>query len=102
MLCAVRSTAARSHHRRYNSGMTTVAILGTGVVGQSLASGFIRHGFSVVFGTGHPGKQAEWTDPTLAQVAVKSYAEAASEAGLAVLAVKGTVATEVVRAAADA
>ena len=68
--------------------MKTVAILGSGLVGQTLAGGFGKHGYGVVIGTGHPEKK------------VTTYAEAAKAADLVVLAVKGTVAEGVVRGVA--
>ena len=77
----------------------TVAILGTGAVGQTLAAGFVKYGDRVEFGTQHPDKAIEWADPALAGTPVLSYAAAAGEADLVVLAVKGTAAEDVVRAA---
>ena len=36
---------------------TTIGIIGSGVVGQTLANGFIKHGYSVMVGTNTPGKR---------------------------------------------
>ena len=37
-----------------------VGILGSGVVGQVLGAGFLKHGHAVVLGTRSPAKLAEW------------------------------------------
>jgi len=43
--------------------MKTVAVLGSGIVGQTLAAGFLKHGYSVVIGTQNPGKKLDWLSP---------------------------------------
>jgi predicted dinucleotide-binding enzyme len=80
--------------------MKTVAILGSGEVGQKLASGFVKHGYQVHLATAHPDKKFEPRDSTLKGLRLMSYAEAAQAADLAVLATKGTAAENVVRALA--
>jgi len=35
-------------------------VLVSGVVGQTLSDGFLRHGYEVVRGTREPGKLADW------------------------------------------
>ena len=77
--------------------MKTVAILGSGVVGQTLAGGFSKHGYGVVMGTAHPDKKIEWKDAALAKIRITSYEDAAKSADAAVLATKGTVAEGVVK-----
>lgn len=70
-----------------------IAVLGTGMVGKTLAAGFQRVGHTVTVGTRDPEVTAgreEWTDVPLA-----TYAAAAAGADLVVLAVGGTVAEEV-------
>jgi predicted dinucleotide-binding enzyme len=37
-----------------------IGILGSGVVGQTLGSGFIKHGHQVKIGTGNPSKLNDW------------------------------------------
>jgi len=78
--------------------MKQVAILGTGMVGQTLAGGFVKHGYGVVMGTKRPEKELKWEIPTPPPVA--TYEKAARGADLIVLAVKGTVAEEVAKAIA--
>ena len=75
-----------------------VGILGSGDVAKVLASGFLKHGHEVLMGTRSPGKLADWAkqDP---KGRIGSFAEAAMFADLVVLAVKGAVAADALRAA---
>lgn len=79
--------------------MKKVAVLGSGTVGQVLADGFLRHGYSVVRGSRTPEKLAEWRAKAGAHAASASFADAVKGAELVVLAVKGTAAEDVVRLA---
>jgi predicted dinucleotide-binding enzyme len=78
-----------------------VGVLGSGDVAKALAGGFVKHGHQVVLGTRDPAKLANWIaqHPT-AQVG--SFADAAKLGELVVLAVKGTVAVDALRAAGAA
>jgi predicted dinucleotide-binding enzyme len=38
-----------------------VGIIGSGVVGQTLAAGFLKHGHQVEIGTRDPAKLKEWS-----------------------------------------
>lgn len=40
--------------------MKKVAVLGTGVVGDTLSNGFLQHGYEVVRGSRDPAKLEEW------------------------------------------
>jgi 8-hydroxy-5-deazaflavin:NADPH oxidoreductase len=75
-----------------------VGILGSGDVAKVLGSGFLRHGHDVMMGTRETSKLADWlaANPT---ATAGSFAETAGFADLVVLAVKGTAASEVLRAA---
>ena len=77
-----------------------VGILGSGVVAQALAAGFVKHGHRVMLGTRSPAKLAgqAWSAKE-SSVRIGSVADAASFADLGVLAVKGTAALDVLRAA---
>jgi predicted dinucleotide-binding enzyme len=77
--------------------MRRVAILGSGVVGQALAGGFLKHGYEVVVGTAHPDKKIEWKDAALNKIRVTTYEDAARSADAAELATKGTVTEEIVK-----
>lgn len=78
-----------------------IGILGSGDVGRTLAEGFMKHGHDVMLGSGTPGKLAEWADDH-PKGRVGSFADAAAFAELAVLAVKGTAALQVVKLARPA
>jgi len=78
-----------------------IGILGSGVVAQVLANGFLKYGHDVQLGTRSPDKLAEWKgkNPT---ARVGSFADAAAFGNLVVLAVKGTAASDAIRAAGPA
>ena len=72
-----------------------VAVLGSGSVGVALAQGFEKHGYQVVIGTKNPEKKTDWKGE------LTSFEKAAQQADLLVLAVKGGVAADVVKAVAQ-
>jgi predicted dinucleotide-binding enzyme len=72
--------------------MTRIAVLGSGIVGQTLADGFLKHGNEVMRGTREPSKLAEWKGKAGAKASVGTFAEAARYGRIIVLAVKGTAA----------
>jgi predicted dinucleotide-binding enzyme len=75
-----------------------IGILGSGEVAKTLASGFMKHDHEVMLGTRDAAKLAEWkAQNTGGQVG--SFAAAAQFGAAVVLAVKGTVALDVLRAA---
>jgi predicted dinucleotide-binding enzyme len=65
-----------------------VGIIGSGIVGQVLAGGFLTHGHEVVLGTRDRGKLAEWSR-SHSTARVGSFAEAARFGETLVLAVPG-------------
>ena len=75
-----------------------VGILGSGDVAKVLAGGFLKHGHEVLMGTRSPTKLADWAKQN-PRGRIGSFAEAAQFADLAVLAVKGSVAADALRAA---
>jgi predicted dinucleotide-binding enzyme len=74
-----------------------VGILGSGEVAQTLGAGFIKHGHTVMLGTRDAGKLTEWAKKSGARIG--SFEEAAAFGELVVLAVKGSAAEKVVKAA---
>ncbi|WP_437677343.1 NADPH-dependent F420 reductase [Sorangium sp. So ce131] len=76
--------------------MANIAVLGSGVVGETLAGGFLKHGHSVMRGTRDPSKLAGWKDGAGPKASVGTFAEAAKFGEIVVLAVKGTAAEEAV------
>ena len=82
--------------------MSMVAVLGSGVVGQVLSEGFLKHGHDVVRGTREPAKLEAWRAAAGSRASVATFADAARGADMVVLAVKGSAAEEVVRLAGPA
>ena len=75
-----------------------IGILGSGIVAQTLAAGFVKHGHEAMLGTRDAAKLAEWSAKNRG-VKLGGVAEAARFGEAVVLAVKGTAAAEVLRAA---
>ena len=73
-----------------------VGIIGSGVVGQTLAAGFLKHGHEVEIGTRDPVKLKDWSARNPG-AKVKSFAEVAAFGEVVVLAVAGEVAQEALR-----
>ena len=78
-----------------------VGILGSGDVAKSLASGLIKHGHQVMLGTRDAGKLKDFVAQHQG-AQVGSFADAAKFGELVVLAVKGTVALDALKAAGGA
>ena len=76
--------------------MKRIGILGSGIVGQTLANGFIKHGHEVMIGTGNAEKLADWQAATGEKGSTGSFSDAAAFGELVVLAVKGTAAEEAI------
>jgi hypothetical protein len=75
-----------------------VGIIGSGDVAKVLAKGFLKHGHDVVVGTRNTAKLADWAKQNPA-VRIGTFADTAKFGELLVLAVKGTVAADALRAA---
>jgi len=71
-----------------------IAVLGSGVVGQTLADGFLKHGYDVIRGSREPSKLASWKSGAGAKASVGTFGEAAKQGDIVVLAVKGGAAEE--------
>lgn len=76
--------------------MKRIAVLGSGVVGQVLADGFLKHGYQVMRGSREPQKLAEWQRGAGAHAHTGTFDEAAAYGELVVLALKGTAVESVV------
>jgi predicted dinucleotide-binding enzyme len=79
-----------------------VGVLGSGVVGQVLADGFLKHGDEVMRGSRDPAKLGQWKAGAGPKARTGTFEEAARFGDLAVLAVKGTAAEKVVKPCAAA
>ncbi|HEV2326889.1 MAG TPA: NAD(P)-binding domain-containing protein [Terracidiphilus sp.] len=75
-----------------------IGVLGSGTVAQTLAGGFLKHGHEVMMGTRDAAKLAEWRAKN-PKAHVGSFSDAAAFGEAVVLAVKGTAAPDVLRAA---
>ncbi|HEY1501560.1 MAG TPA: NAD(P)-binding domain-containing protein [Acidobacteriaceae bacterium] len=73
-----------------------VGVLGSGVVGQTLAAGFLKHGHEAMIGTREPSKMADWSKAN-PEARVGSPSEAAAFGEVIILAVKGGAAAEALR-----
>ena len=78
--------------------MNKVGVIGSGVVGQVLADGFLKHGYDVMRGSREPAKLGAWKTGAGERASTGTFAEAARHGGIVVLAVKGTAASSVVDA----
>jgi predicted dinucleotide-binding enzyme len=79
---------------------TKIGIIGSGIVGQTLAKGFLKHGYAVMIGTNTPAKRADLEVRTAARAG--SFEEAAKFGDLVVLATKGLAAAAALEAAGSA
>jgi predicted dinucleotide-binding enzyme len=79
-----------------------IGVIGSGVVGQTLADGFLKHGHEVMRGSRDPAKLAGWKAGAVASARTGTFAEAARFGELVVLAVKGGAARDTVDACAGA
>ena len=75
-----------------------IGILGSGIVAKTLAGGFLRHDHEVMVGTRDTSKLADWQNENQ-KAQLGSSSETAAFAEVVVLAVKGLVAAQVLRAA---
>ncbi|HEY6467529.1 MAG TPA: NAD(P)-binding domain-containing protein [Candidatus Acidoferrales bacterium] len=75
-----------------------IGVLGSGTVGQTLAAGFLKHGYEVMVGTREEEKLAQWQKAN-PKAKLGSFAEAAAFGEIVVLAVKGSVGADALREA---
>ena len=78
---------------------TKVGIVGSGIVGQTLANGFVTHGYDVMIGTNTPGKREELKSKTKGKAKVGSFEDAATFGEIVVVATKGAAAEAALKAA---
>ena len=75
-----------------------VGIIGSGIVGQTLAAGFVKHGHQVEIGTRDPAKLKDWSGKNPG-VKVKPFAEVVAFGDVVILAVAGEAAEEALKIA---
>jgi predicted dinucleotide-binding enzyme len=73
-----------------------VAVIGSGIVGETLAGGFLKHGCKVMRGTRSPDKLRDWAAKAGPNASAGTFAQAAAFGELVVLAVKGAAAEQCV------
>ena len=76
--------------------MKKVGVIGSGQVGETLADGFVKHGYDVMRGSRDPSKLGEWKKKGGDRASTGTVAEAAKFGDIVVLAVKGVAAEEAV------
>jgi 8-hydroxy-5-deazaflavin:NADPH oxidoreductase len=81
--------------------MKKVGVIGSGTVGETLADGFLKHGYEVMRGSRDPSKLADWKKKGGAKASTGSSAEAAKFGDVVVLAVKGAAAEDAVAQCGD-
>ncbi|HET8915964.1 MAG TPA: NAD(P)-binding domain-containing protein, partial [Propionibacteriaceae bacterium] len=77
----------------------SIGVLGSGPAGQTLATGFLRHGHPVMIGSRDPSKLQDWLRHAGPQARVGTFAETADFGDLVVLSVNGRAAEDVIRLA---
>lgn len=81
--------------------MQKIGILGSGVVGTTLASGFLKHGYEVMIGSRSPQKLSDWQQQNPGGQ-LGTFEEAAAFGQTLVLAVVGHAAEEALTQAGEA
>ena len=76
-----------------------IGILGSGIVGQTLANGFIKHNYDIMIGTSNPSKLSEWKKKAGNKASIGSFEKTARFGQIVVLAVKGSAAKEALKIA---
>jgi predicted dinucleotide-binding enzyme len=76
-----------------------IAVLGSGVVGETLANGFLKHGYHVMRGSRDPGKLSTWLKSAGTKASTGTFTKAAEFGNVIVLAVKGNAAESAVKLA---
>lgn len=86
------SARASGYDKEIEMGNRRVAVLGSGIVGEVLADGFLKHGYEVMRASRDPNKLLNWKSAAGARASIGTFAEGAKYGDLVVLAVKGTAA----------
>ncbi len=73
-----------------------VGVIGSGQVGETLANGFLKHGYEVMRGSRDPSKLADWKRGGGEKASAGTFADAARFGDIVVLSVKGAAAEEAV------
>jgi predicted dinucleotide-binding enzyme len=79
-----------------------IGVVGSGIVGETLADGFLNHGYEVMRGSRDPKKLEAWKQKAGVKASVGTPVETARFGDMVVIAVKGTAAEATVRDCRDA
>ena len=79
-----------------------IGIIGSGSVGQTLASGFLKYGYKVMIGSRDLSKLSEWKSVSGVDGSIGSFEDAAHFGEIIVLATKGTAASDALQLAGKA
>jgi predicted dinucleotide-binding enzyme len=71
-----------------------IGIIGSGTVGQTLASGFLKYGYQVKIGSRDLTKLEDWKSKAGSGASIGSFAEAAEFGQILILATKGSAALD--------
>lgn len=74
-----------------------VAVIGSGIVGETLAGGFLKHGHKVIRGTRSPEKLQDWAAQAGPKASTGTFEQAAKAGEVVVIAVKGAAAENAVQ-----
>ena len=76
--------------------MKKAAILGSGIVGEVLANGFLKHGYAAMRASRDPAKLQDWKKGAKGEASVGTFAEAAKWGDIVVLAIKASAGEQLV------
>jgi predicted dinucleotide-binding enzyme len=79
-----------------------IGIIGSGAVGQALATGFLKYGYQVMIGSRDLSKLAEWKSKSGEGGSIGTFAETAEFGEIIVLATKGSAALDALQLAGKA
>ncbi|MCM0606346.1 MAG: NAD(P)-binding domain-containing protein [Xanthomonadaceae bacterium] len=74
-----------------------ISVIGSGVVGELLADGFLKHGYEVMRASRDSAKLKDWQNKAGKKSSIGSFQDAASFGDLIVLAVNGTAAESAIK-----
>jgi hypothetical protein len=74
-----------------------IGIIGSGIVGQTLALGFEKHGYKVMIGTRIVRKLENWKNESSFHGLIGNFSETAAFGDILILAVKGSAAEEALK-----
>src|SRR5712671_1564805 len=97
--CDPRGAYSPRKPSQETSGMARkIGVIGSGTVGETLANGFLKHGYEVMRGSRSAQKLGEWQQKLGPRATIGSVADTAKFGEIIVLAVKGSAAEDALKA----